>query len=154
MQGCSTFSLEAKASSQITARTATAELSHSHPLEREPQDLLRRMPYQATHSAIDPKTTQLRSMGGNSTIPSKIRPSGFTCHRISVILGTTVFGKCAGSRRASGSAPSSLWLSSNPSKQWAEHFFLLYTPFWLTLCLGIVVPFNLYEVSSYYSHLI
>lgn len=37
------------------------------------------------------------------------------------------------------------WLSPNPSKRWAEWFFLLYTPFWLTLCLGIVVPFKLYE---------
>ncbi|KAI4343631.1 hypothetical protein L6164_010959 [Bauhinia variegata] len=40
---------------------------------------------------------------------------------------------------------SSLWFSPNPSKRWGELFFLLYTPFWLTLCLGIVVPFNLYE---------
>ncbi|CAK9327221.1 unnamed protein product [Citrullus colocynthis] len=40
---------------------------------------------------------------------------------------------------------SSLWLSSNPSKRWGELFFLSYTPFWLTLCLGIVVPFKLYE---------
>ncbi|KAH1255099.1 Cycloeucalenol cycloisomerase [Glycine max] len=40
---------------------------------------------------------------------------------------------------------SSLWLAPNPSKRWGELFFLLYTPFWLTLCLGIVIPFNLYE---------
>ncbi|KAF5743700.1 putative Cycloeucalenol cycloisomerase [Tripterygium wilfordii] len=40
---------------------------------------------------------------------------------------------------------SSLWLASNPSKRWAELFFLSYTPFWLTLCLGIVVPYKLYE---------
>ncbi|KAM1339885.1 hypothetical protein ACFX2H_038351 [Malus domestica] len=40
---------------------------------------------------------------------------------------------------------SSLWLAPNPSKRWGEIFFLLYTPFWLTLCLGIVVPFKLYE---------
>ncbi|KVI06182.1 hypothetical protein Ccrd_015451 [Cynara cardunculus var. scolymus] len=40
---------------------------------------------------------------------------------------------------------SSLWLASNPSKRWGELFFLLYTPFWLTLCLGIVVPYKLYE---------
>lgn len=39
----------------------------------------------------------------------------------------------------------SLWFSDNPSKTWAEAFFLLYTPFWLTLCLGIVVPLKLYE---------
>ncbi|KOM29427.1 hypothetical protein LR48_Vigan682s000100 [Vigna angularis] len=41
--------------------------------------------------------------------------------------------------------PPSLWLAPNPSKRWGELFFLLYTPFWLTLCLGIVIPFNLYE---------
>ncbi|XP_047317528.1 cycloeucalenol cycloisomerase [Impatiens glandulifera] len=40
---------------------------------------------------------------------------------------------------------SNLWLASNPSKRWGEVFFLLYTPFWLTLCLGIVVPYKLYE---------
>lgn len=38
-----------------------------------------------------------------------------------------------------------MWLAQNPSKRWAELFFLLYTPFWLTLSLGIVVPFKLYE---------
>jgi cycloeucalenol cycloisomerase len=38
-----------------------------------------------------------------------------------------------------------LWLAPNPSKRWGEIFFLCYTPFWLTLCLGIVVPFKLYE---------
>ncbi|MED6159725.1 Bifunctional protein GlmU [Stylosanthes scabra] len=43
------------------------------------------------------------------------------------------------------SSSSSLWLSPNESKRWGEHFFLLYTPFWLTLCLGIVVPLKLYE---------
>ncbi|KAL0390818.1 UNVERIFIED_CONTAM: Cycloeucalenol cycloisomerase [Sesamum calycinum] len=40
---------------------------------------------------------------------------------------------------------SNLWLAQDPSKRWAEIFFLLYTPFWLTLCLGIVVPYKLYE---------
>lgn len=42
---------------------------------------------------------------------------------------------------------SSLWLAPNPSKRWGELFFLCYTPFWLTLCLGIVVPYKLYEVN-------
>lgn len=46
------------------------------------------------------------------------------------------------------SAAPSLWLAQNPSKRWGEVFFLLYTPFWLTLCLGIVVPFKLYEVCD------
>lgn len=38
-----------------------------------------------------------------------------------------------------------MWFSQNPSKRWGELFFLLYTPFWLALCLGIVVPYKLYE---------
>ncbi|XVF49655.1 hypothetical protein PTKIN_Ptkin04bG0030200 [Pterospermum kingtungense] len=46
---------------------------------------------------------------------------------------------------SSSSSCSSLWLASNPSKRWGELFFLCYTPFWLTLCLGIVVPYKLYE---------
>ncbi|KAL9247516.1 hypothetical protein vseg_020942 [Gypsophila vaccaria] len=49
-----------------------------------------------------------------------------------------------GKRGKSGSK-TSMWFAQNPSKRWAEMFFLLYTPFWLTLCLGIVVPFKLYE---------
>ena len=47
-------------------------------------------------------------------------------------------GGCAGRRSA--------WLAADGSKRWGEAFFLLYTPFWLTLCLGIIVPFKLYEV--------
>ncbi|KAI3981699.1 hypothetical protein MKX01_020642 [Papaver californicum] len=43
------------------------------------------------------------------------------------------------------SSSSSLWFSTNPSKRWGEMFFLFYTPFWLTLILGIVLPFKLYE---------
>lgn len=46
---------------------------------------------------------------------------------------------------SSSSTCSSLWFATNPSKRWGELFFLLYTPFWLTLCLGIVVPYKLYE---------
>ncbi|KAL6563767.1 Bifunctional protein GlmU [Orobanche gracilis] len=44
-----------------------------------------------------------------------------------------------------GSSSSNIWLAQDPSKRWGEIFFLLYTPFWLTLCLGIVVPYKLYE---------
>lgn len=46
---------------------------------------------------------------------------------------------------SNSSSSSSLWLAMNGSKRWGEIFFLLYTPFWLTLCLGLVVPFKLYE---------
>lgn len=45
-----------------------------------------------------------------------------------------------------GAGRRSAWLAADGSKRWGEAFFLLYTPFWLTLCLGIVVPFKLYEV--------
>ncbi|XP_050222975.1 cycloeucalenol cycloisomerase-like isoform X1 [Mercurialis annua] len=45
----------------------------------------------------------------------------------------------------SGSCTLSLWLAPNPSKRWGDLFFLYYTPFWLFLCLGIVVPYKLYE---------
>jgi len=53
---------------------------------------------------------------------------------------------------SSSSAPPtpSLWLAPNPSKRWGELFFLLYTPFWLSLSLGIVVPYKLYEVFLLY----
>jgi hypothetical protein len=47
-----------------------------------------------------------------------------------------------------GAAGKSAWLAPDGSKRWGEKFFLLYTPFWLTLCLGVVVPFKLYEVYS------
>lgn len=47
-----------------------------------------------------------------------------------------------------GGGGGGLWLSPNPSKRWGELFFLFYTPFWLTLSLGIVVPYKLYEVQT------
>lgn len=43
---------------------------------------------------------------------------------------------------------SSLWLASNPSKRWAEVFFLAYSPFWILWALCILVPFQLYEVGA------
>lgn len=51
-----------------------------------------------------------------------------------------------GVKTANSASPTpNLWLSPNPSKRWGELFFLLYTPFWLSLSLGIVVPYKLYE---------
>ncbi|CAN6336207.1 unnamed protein product [Urochloa humidicola] len=44
-----------------------------------------------------------------------------------------------------GARRRSAWLAADGSKRWGEAFFLLYMPFWLTLCLGIIVPFKLYE---------
>ncbi|CAL4895864.1 unnamed protein product [Urochloa decumbens] len=46
-----------------------------------------------------------------------------------------------------GAGRRSAWLAADESKRWGEAFFLLYTPFWLTLCLGIIVPFKLYEAN-------
>ncbi|ESQ43572.1 hypothetical protein EUTSA_v10014300mg [Eutrema salsugineum] len=48
----------------------------------------------------------------------------------------------------------SLWLAENPSKRWGELFFLFYTPFWLTLSLGIVVPYKLYETFTELEYLL
>jgi hypothetical protein len=42
----------------------------------------------------------------------------------------------------------SLWLAANPSKRWAEVFFLAYSPFWILWALCILVPFQLYEVGN------
>ncbi|KAH0450623.1 hypothetical protein IEQ34_021315 [Dendrobium chrysotoxum] len=58
------------------------------------------------------------------------------------MIGRRGSGGVGGAR---GTESGSLWLAPNPSKRWGELFFLFYTPFWLTLCLGIVVPYKLYE---------
>jgi hypothetical protein len=56
---------------------------------------------------------------------------------------------CAAVKQPSSS--SSLWLAANPSKRWAEVFFLAYSPFWILWALCILVPFQLYEVITGYS---
>ncbi|GER41100.1 cyclopropyl isomerase [Striga asiatica] len=53
-----------------------------------------------------------------------------------------------------GCSSSNLWFAQDPSKRWGEIFFLLYTPFWLTLCLGIVVPWKLYENFTEWEYLV
>jgi hypothetical protein len=40
-----------------------------------------------------------------------------------------------------------VWLAANPSKRWAEVFFLAYSPFWIAWALCILVPFQLHEVG-------
>ncbi|KAH7528248.1 hypothetical protein FEM48_Zijuj05G0052400 [Ziziphus jujuba var. spinosa] len=65
------------------------------------------------------------------------RTSGSITSHLCDILGGELACSC-----------SSLWLAPNPSKRWGELFFLGYTPFWLTLCLGIIVPYRLYEADS------
>ncbi|TVU25758.1 hypothetical protein EJB05_28266, partial [Eragrostis curvula] len=57
-------------------------------------------------------------------------------------------------RSSGGAARKNAWLAADGSKRWGEAFFLLYTPFWLTLCLGIVVPFKLYERFTELEYLI
>eukprot|EP00775_Hariotina_reticulata_P005208 gene5208-5446_t len=49
---------------------------------------------------------------------------------------------------------SSLWLASNPSKRWAELFFLAYSPFWITWALCIFVPLQLYELCDEWGYLL
>jgi cycloeucalenol cycloisomerase len=56
----------------------------------------------------------------------------------------------AAGKPRSGSGPrKNAWLAADLSKRWGEAFFLLYMPFWLTLVLGIIVPFKLYEVLAF-----
>jgi len=54
----------------------------------------------------------------------------------------------ASTRSAATKASKSLWLAQNPSKRWAEVFFLAYSPFWILWALCILVPFQLYEVRA------
>ena len=60
---------------------------------------------------------------------------------------TTAIEKPPSTSTSTG-APRRLWTSSNPSKRWAETFFLAYSPFWMTWALCIVVPFEIYEVRK------
>lgn len=53
-----------------------------------------------------------------------------------------------------GNAVPSIWLAQNSSKRWGELFFLFYTPFWLTLTLGVIVPYKLYEQFTELEYLI
>lgn len=41
-----------------------------------------------------------------------------------------------------------MWFAENPSKRWAEIFFLCYSPCWIIALLCIVVPFQFYEVCT------
>ncbi|CAM6083009.1 unnamed protein product [Calypogeia fissa] len=48
----------------------------------------------------------------------------------------------------------SLWLAPNLSQRWGELFFLAYSPFWIVLCLCVVVPLQLYEKFQELEYLI
>ena len=47
-------------------------------------------------------------------------------------------------RKAAATLPA--WAAADPSKRWAEAFFLAYSPFWIVWALCVVVPLQLYEV--------
>ncbi|KAF6255411.1 cyclopropyl isomerase-like protein [Scenedesmus sp. NREL 46B-D3] len=51
------------------------------------------------------------------------------------------------------STAGNLWLAANPSKRWAEVFFLAYSPFWVAWALCILVPFQLYEHLNEWGYL-
>uniref|UniRef100_A0A8R7Q1H0 Uncharacterized protein n=1 Tax=Triticum urartu TaxID=4572 RepID=A0A8R7Q1H0_TRIUA len=67
---------------------------------------------------------------------------------------TAVRRQAAAKRSGGGAAGKNAWLAADGSKRWGEKFFLLYTPFWLTLCLGVVVPFKLYESFTELEYLV
>lgn len=90
-------------------------------------------------------------MGGNLTSPLLTPMPNPSLLRFLGFLLLFVVGRPRTQKNNADAIDRSLWLASNPSKRWAEAFFLLYTPFWLTLCLGIVVPFKLYEVLLCFS---
>lgn len=48
----------------------------------------------------------------------------------------------------------SLWLANSAGKRWGELFFLLYSPFWIIILLGVVVPLKLYETFHELEYLI
>ncbi|KAJ3671490.1 hypothetical protein LUZ60_007569 [Juncus effusus] len=77
-------------------------------------------------------------------------------HKTQTLLLTSTQEAMAGSVRKEKEKERDLnpWLAENPSKRWGEAFFLIYTPFFLTLCLGIVVPFKLYESFTELEYLI
>ena len=92
---------------------------------------------------------------GGKTEESSPNFISFVTMVIVLSLIEIVICQCTGkdSSDSSRSSPS-LWLAPDPSKRWGEIFFLCYTPFWLTLCLGIVIPYKLYEVINLIPHVI
>ena len=64
-------------------------------------------------------------------------------NQLTLLLIVLLLNQCAAVQQKQGS----LWLASNPSKRWAEVFFLAYSPFWILWALCILVPFQLYEVG-------
>lgn len=54
-------------------------------------------------------------------------------------------GRRPSSSSATAAAAWGDWLAADPSKRWAEAFFLAYSPFWIVWALCVLVPFGLYE---------
>eukprot|EP00892_Ulva_mutabilis_P002606 jgi/Ulvmu1/12346/UM089_0030.1 len=46
-----------------------------------------------------------------------------------------------------------MWFAENPSKRWAEKFFLSYSPFWIVSLLCVVVPLKFYEAWDSWAYL-
>lgn len=59
----------------------------------------------------------------------------------------------SGLDQANSGQTHSLWLAADPSKRWAELFFLAYSPFWILWALCILVPFQLYEYCDEWGYL-
>ncbi|KAI8471701.1 MAG: hypothetical protein J3K34DRAFT_416495 [Monoraphidium minutum] len=57
-------------------------------------------------------------------------------------------------RAAAGKGGEGLWLAANPSKRWAEVFYLAYSPFWILWALCILVPFQLYEYLDEWGYMV
>jgi len=82
-------------------------------------------------------------------LASRPRARAALCVSDRVLLSSLAAARRPGAKpRGGGAGRRSAWLAADGSKRWGEAFFLLYTPFWLTLCLGVVVPFKLYEVLA------
>lgn len=47
----------------------------------------------------------------------------------------------------------SLWLADNPAKRWTELFFFFYSFTWIIWCLGVLVPFKIYESLDTWGYL-
>lgn len=57
------------------------------------------------------------------------------------------------SAKASG-AGGGRWLAADPSKRWAEVFYLAYSPFWILWALCVLVPLALYEHLDEWGYLL
>uniref|UniRef100_A0A1D1YJS6 Cycloeucalenol cycloisomerase n=1 Tax=Anthurium amnicola TaxID=1678845 RepID=A0A1D1YJS6_9ARAE len=104
----------------------------------------------SSHSAAPAKNAAGEpSASGSSPVPAAADLPRSAAGREGGMAPMAAAGSGSGAVKAGAATPgngcSSLWFATNPSKRWGEAFFMIYTPFWLTICLGIVVPYKLYE---------